>query len=62
MESVSSSPVEVLQLNLTGLQSQIPLGLLVLLRDPKAGKPDVGLRTFKAVGEILWYNCFQVCG
>ena len=62
VESLSPSPVKVLQSNLTGLQSQIPLGLLVLLLDPKAGKPDVGLRTFTTVGELLWYNCSQVCG
>ena len=61
VEYVSPSPVKVLQSNVTGLKSQIPLGLLVLLLDPKAGKPDVGLRTFTTVGE-LWYNCSEVCG
>ena len=60
--SVSPSPVEVLQSNPTGLQIQIPLGFLVPLPDPQAGKPDVGLRTFTTVRELLWYNCSPVCG
>ena len=59
--SVSPSPVEVLQSNPTGLQSQILWGLLFPLLGPQAGKPDIGLRTFTSVGE-LWYNCFPVCG
>ena len=29
---------------------------------PQAGEPDVGFRTFTAVGESLWYNYFLVCG
>ena len=59
--SVSPSPVEFLQSNPAGFQSQILWGLLLLLSDSQAGKPDVGLRTFTPVGEHLWYNCFPVC-
>lgn len=55
-------PVEVLQLNLAGLQSQIPWGFLVLLWDPQAGKPDVELRTFTRVRELLWYYFSQFVG
>ena len=38
------------------------LGISVTLPDPQAGKPDVGLRTFTAVGELLWYYFCTVCG
>ena len=34
---------------------------LLPLPDPQLGKPDVGLRTFTPVGELLWYNCSPVC-
>ena len=44
--SVSPSPVEFLQSNTTGAESQMLWGLLLPLPDPKAGDPDVGLRTF----------------
>ena len=54
--------MEVLQSNLTGLQSQILWGLFLPSLDLQARKPDVGLRTFTPVGEFLWYNCFPVCG
>ena len=37
-------------------------GFLLLLPDLQAGKPDVGLRTFTPVGELLWCNYFPVCG
>ena len=60
--SVSSSPVEFLQSNPAGLQSQILWGLPLLLSDSQAEKPDVGLRICTPVGELLWYNYFQVCG
>ena len=33
-----------------------------IARPPQAGEPDVGFRTFTAVGEPLWYNHFLVCG
>ena len=61
-DSVSPSPVEVLQSNPADLQNWILWGLLLLLLHPQAGKPSVGLRTFTLVGELLWYNCFPVCG
>ena len=44
------------------LQSHILWGLLLPLPDPQAGEPDMGFRTFTAVGEPLWYNHFLVCG
>ena len=34
----------------------------VPLSDPQAGKPDVGFRTFIAVGELLCYYRSPVCG
>lgn len=45
-----------------GLQSQLLWALLLLLPDPQAGEPDMGLRTFTPVGEVLWYNYLPVCG
>ena len=43
----------------TGLQRRIPWGFLVPLLDPQAGNPDVGLRTFTVVGELLWLLVLQ---
>ena len=60
--SVSPSPVEVLQSNPTGLQSQISRGLLIPLLDAQAWKPDIELRTITTVGELLWHYCFPVHG
>ena len=51
--SVSPSPVKFLCSHPTGLQSQILLGFLLLLPDPQVGEPDVSLRTFNPVGELL---------
>ena len=60
---VFPSPVEVLLSNFNGLQNQIPWGwFLVPLLDHQAGKPDVGLRTFTTVGELLGYYCSPVSG
>ena len=33
----------------------------LLMPDPQAGEPDVVLRTFTHVGELLPYNYFLVC-
>ena len=44
--SVSPSPVEVLQSNPTGHQTQIPWGFLVLLHNLQAGNLNVELRIF----------------
>ena len=44
------------------LSNQIPGGFQVPLSDPQAGKPLVGLRTFPAVRELLWYHCSPICG
>ena len=41
---------------------QIPGGILLLLSDPQAREPDMGLRTITPVGEPLRYNYFPVCG
>ena len=38
------------------------LGIFVLLMDLQAVKPDVGLRNFITVGELLWYYYSLVCG
>ena len=59
--SVSPSPVEVLQSNLTSLQCLILWEFLLPLLDPQVVKPDVGLRTFTPVGGLLCYNCSPVC-
>ena len=59
--SVSPSPVEFQWSYPTGLQSQILWGLFFPLPDSQAGKPDVGLRIFTPMGELLWYNYFPVC-
>ena len=40
---------------------QVSWGFPVPFLDPQAGKPDVGLRIFTAVGELLWYHCSPVC-
>ena len=37
------------------------LGILSTFADPQAGEPDVGLRTFTTVRELLWYYCSPVC-
>ena len=54
--------MKTLRSNPTGLQSQIPWRFLVPLADPQTGKPDMRLRTFTTVGELLWYCCSPVCG
>ena len=59
--SVSPSPVEILQLNPTSLQSLILWEFLLPLPDPQVGKPAMGLRTFTPVGGLLWYNCSPIC-
>ena len=59
--SVFPSPVKVLQSNPTSLQNLILWEFLLPLLDPQVGKPDVGLRTFTPVGELLWYSCSPVC-
>ena len=60
--SVSPSPVEILQSNPAGLQSQILWGFPVLLPDHQSGKPDLGLRNFTPVGEHLSFNHYPVWG
>ena len=62
VESVSPNPEEVLWSNPTGHQSRIPWGFPVTLSDLQAEQPDMGLRTFTTVGELLWYYCSLVCG
>ena len=59
--SVSPSPAKVLQSKPARFQSLILWEFLLPLLDPQVGKPDVGLRTFTAVGGLLWYNCSPVC-
>ena len=57
----SPSPVEVLESNPAGIQVQIPWEFPVSLPDPQAKKPNMELRTFTTVGELLWYYCSLVC-
>ena len=59
--SVSPNPVEVLQSNPPGFQSQILLRRLLPLPDHQVGELDIGLRNFTPMGECLWYNSFPVC-
>ena len=37
-----------------------PWGFTVPLSDSQTGKPDMGLRTFKIMGKLLWYYCSPV--
>ena len=46
---------------LLAFKSRFP-GLPVPLLDPKAGKPDMGFRTFTKVREFLWHYCSPACG
>ena len=61
-DSLSPSLVEFLRSNPAGFQSWILCGLLLSLLDSQAVKPDVWLRTFALVIELLWYNSYPVCG
>ena len=38
------------------------LAVLLPMLDLQVGKSVVGPRTFTTVTELLWYNCFPVCG
>ena len=60
--SVSPSPVELLRSNPICIQSQMLWGILLLMPDPQAGVPDVGLRTLAPMEKPLWFNYFPVCG
>ena len=51
--SVFPSPVGLPKLSPSGLQSQMLWGLAFLVQDPRAGEPDVGLRTLTPVGIII---------
>ena len=57
-----SSPVEVPQSNLTGLQSQITWGFSVPLLNPQFGKSVLGPRTFAIVPERLGIVVLQFVG
>ena len=60
--SISPSPVGLLKLSPTGLQGQMPWGLVFLVPDPQAGEPDIALITVTLVGEPLQYNYSPICG
>ena len=60
--SISPIPVEVLQSNPAGLQSWTFWGLLLLLLDPQAGKPNSGLRTFTQWENFCGIIAFQSVG
>ena len=49
---VPLSPVELLQSSPTGFQSQTLWRLFLLIADPQAGEPDVGLRTLTSYGRV----------
>ena len=51
--SVSLSPEELLHSSPAGLESQVLWGLHLLMPDPQAGEPDVGLQTLTHMGEPL---------
>ena len=55
-----SSPVEFLQSNPAGLQNHNLWGLFLLLPGPKPAKPDMEIKTFTLMGELLWYQYFPV--
>ena len=58
VDKVSKKPVHAFW-----WEGLVPLGAPPpTARPPQAGEPDVGLRTFTPVGELLWYNYFPVCG
>ena len=54
-------PVWLLHSSPPGLQRHMLRGLFLLMPDPQAGEPDVGL-TLTSVGEPLWYSYFPLCG
>ena len=60
--SLFPQSLEILKSNPTGLRSQIAWGFSVPLPDPQVGKSVVVSRTFTTVKELLWYNCYTVCG
>ena len=60
--STSPGPMGLLQLSPTALQSQTLCRLILLVPDPLAGEPDMGLRILIPVREPLWYNYFPVWG
>ena len=62
VESIFPSPVGLLKLSPTGLQSQMFWGLYFPVLDPHAGESVVGLQTLTFWGEPLWYNFSLVCG
>lgn len=62
VEYVYSIPMEILNSSVNVLQSQMLLGILLLMSDPQVGKPDMGLITLTPVRKPLQYNYFPICG
>ena len=60
--SITPSPVGLLQLSPTDLQSRMLWGLVFTVLDPWAGGPDMGLRILIPVGEPLQYSYSPVFG
>ena len=60
--SFSQSPVKFLWSNPSGLQARFSGRYSSHWQPPQAGTPDLVLRTFTPVEEILWYIYFPVCG
>ena len=73
VESLHHSPQGVPNISLTGLESQVFRGLILLVQEAQAGKPLVGLRPLTSWAEILQFNyspsvcsvaqlCLALCG
>ena len=62
VESLSHSPRGVPNVSLTGLESQVFWGLILLVQEARAVKPLVRLRSLTSWAEILQFNyCPSVC-
>ena len=54
--------MELLCLNLSGLQCQMLQGILLPMPDPQVWDPNVEVQTLTPVGEPLQGSYFPVCG
>ena len=60
--SFALSPMGLLKLSRSGLQSHMLWGFIFPVQDPWTGEFDMGLRTLTPMGNPLQYNCSPVCG
>ena len=56
VESLSHNPRGVPNISLTGLESQVFWGLILMVQEARAGKPLMGLRPLTSWAEILQFN------